>query len=182
MLLFNFLLRYFFLFVHPFIVHPKKRVSIPVRHIYTNNGKNAIPPKMMRGSAVGWFLFYPWLWLLLQHCWFPLFLFFHFFRPNYFALIILICCSSTIQKWIVSRMRLVTLLLFRCAVIDTNDIPYCISLSYWQKRLSTTLQKLNAIVLKATQSKISQKLGLQRDIAFDLNDIIIDNGHLHQWM
>jgi hypothetical protein len=42
--------------------------------------------------------------------------------------------------------------------------------------------KLNAIVLKATQSKISQKLGLQRDIAFDLNDIIIDNGHLHQWM
>ena len=46
----------------------------------------------------------------------------------------------------------------------------------------TTLQKLNAIVLKATQSKISQKLGLQRDIAFDLNDIIIDNGHLHQWM
>jgi uncharacterized protein YqkB len=72
-------------------------------------------------------------------------------------------------------MRLVTLLLFRCAVIDTNDIPYCISLSYWQKRLSTTLQqKLNSIVLKATQSKISQKLGLQRDIAFDLNDIIIE--------
>ena len=35
---------------------------------------------------------------------------------------------------------------------------------------------------KATQSKISQKLGLQIDIAFDLNDIIIDNGHLHQWM
>jgi hypothetical protein len=45
------------------------------------------------------------------------------------------------------------------------------------------LQKLNAIFLKATQSKISQKLGLQRDtFAFDLNDIIIDNGQLHPWM
>ena len=65
---------------------------------------------------------------------------------------------------------------------DANDIPYCISLSYWQKRLSTTIQKLSAIVLKATQSKISQKLGLQRDSALDLNDNIIDNGHLHHWM
>jgi hypothetical protein len=26
-------------------------------------------------------------------------------------------------------------------VSEANDMPYCISLSYWQKRVSTTLQK-----------------------------------------
>ena len=67
-------------------------------------------------------------------------------------------------------------------VSDANDIPYCISLSYWQKRLSTTFQKLNAIVLKATQTKISQELGLLSYGVFDLNGTIIDNGRLHHWM
>jgi hypothetical protein len=58
-------------------------------------------------------------------------------------------------------------------VSEANDIPYCISLSYWQKRLSTALQKLNA-----TQIKISQKLGLLRYGVFGLNDTTIDNGRL----
>lgn len=40
-------------------------------------------------------------------------------------------------------------------------VLYCMSLSYWQKRISTTLQKLNAIVLlKQRKNYLFQKLGL----------------------
>jgi hypothetical protein len=41
------------------------------------------------------------------------------------------------------------------AAAKQSDIPYCIVFSYWQRRVSTTLQKLNARVLYLAQCKIA---------------------------
>jgi hypothetical protein len=41
------------------------------------------------------------------------------------------------------------------AAAKQSDIPYCIVFSCWQRRVSTTLQKLNARVLYLAQCKIA---------------------------
>jgi hypothetical protein len=43
---------------------------------------------------------------------------------------------------------------------EINDTPYCTTFSYWQKRLSTTLQRYNAKVLQQSQYKIARVTGL----------------------
>lgn len=37
------------------------------------------------------------------------------------------------------------------AVSDANDMPYCITVSYYQRRLSTTLRRMNTIIVISTQ-------------------------------
>ena len=57
-------------------------------------------------------------------------------------------------------------------VSENNDIPYCIAVSYWQKRMSTTLQRMNALIIRSTQVKISKRLGMLCEGEVDLNDRI----------
>ena len=40
------------------------------------------------------------------------------------------------------------------AAADRHDRPYCIIFSYWQRRISTVLQKFNARILYLAQCKI----------------------------
>ena len=40
------------------------------------------------------------------------------------------------------------------AAAERHGLPYCIAFSYWQRRISTTLQKFNARVLYLAQCKI----------------------------
>jgi protoheme ferro-lyase len=49
-------------------------------------------------------------------------------------------------------------------ISDANDVPCCIALSYWQRRMSTTLQRMNATILRSTQIKISRRLGMMREV------------------
>jgi hypothetical protein len=60
-------------------------------------------------------------------------------------------------------------------VSENNDIPYCIAVSYWQKRMSTTLQLMNAPILRSTQVKISKRLGMLCEGEVDLNYRIFDD-------
>jgi hypothetical protein len=46
---------------------------------------------------------------------------------------------------------------------EVNDIHYCIMFSYWQKRMSTTMQKYNAKILHLSQNKIARVTGLLRN-------------------
>ena len=39
---------------------------------------------------------------------------------------------------------------------EINDTPYCTTFSYWQKRISTTLQRYNAKALQQSQYKIAR--------------------------
>ena len=43
------------------------------------------------------------------------------------------------------------------AAAEQTDTPYCITLSYWQRRVSITLQKLNARVLYLALRKIDRE-------------------------
>ena len=43
-------------------------------------------------------------------------------------------------------------------------------------------KNLNAVVLRATQTKFSQKLGLVKNGELDLNDCVMDDEHLYQWV
>ena len=40
------------------------------------------------------------------------------------------------------------------AAADRHDRPYCIVFSYWQRRISTVLQKFNARILYLAKCKI----------------------------
>jgi hypothetical protein len=50
---------------------------------------------------------------------------------------------------------------------------------YWQKRLSTTLQKYNAKALHLASNKIARANGLMRDGDVELNDIVVNERHIH---
>ena len=45
------------------------------------------------------------------------------------------------------------------AASDVNGIPYSVMFSYWQRRMSTTLQRYNAKVFNLAQLKISKAGG-----------------------
>jgi hypothetical protein len=81
-----------------------------------------------------------------------------------------ICCSikilyiNTKNAW---RARLPTYLLFKklvaCAA-DVNNIHYFIMFAYWQKHLSTTLQRYNAkIIHHMAQNKMTRVTNLVRN-------------------
>jgi hypothetical protein len=66
--------------------------------------------------------------------------------------------SETFKKFI---RRLAT------EISDANDVPYCIALSYWQRKMSTSLQRMNATILRSTQVKISRRSGMMREVDLD---------------
>jgi hypothetical protein len=45
------------------------------------------------------------------------------------------------------------------AAADANDLPYSVMFSYWQRRLSTTLQIYNAKIINLSQLKILRSSG-----------------------
>jgi hypothetical protein len=55
---------------------------------------------------------------------------------------------------------------------EINDTPYCTTFSYWQKRISTTLQRYNAKALQQSQYKIARVTGL-------LHDTILNDRHIY---
>ena len=65
------------------------------------------------------------------------------------------------------------------AAAKENDIPYGIMYSYWQRRISTTLQKYNAKVLQSANNKIAHATGQMRDGDLDLNDHVLNERHIH---
>jgi hypothetical protein len=65
-----------------------------------------------------------------------------------------------------------------CAA-DVNNIHYSIMFAYWQKRLSTTLQRYNAKILYMAQNKITRVTNLVRNGDVDLNDMIANERHTH---
>ena len=67
------------------------------------------------------------------------------------------------------------------AAAERNDIPYCIVFSYWQRRISTALQKNNARVLYLAQCKIDGQLPTGTSLGFaDLYTAIInEEQHFH---
>jgi hypothetical protein len=46
--------------------------------------------------------------------------------------------------------------------------------------MSTTLQRMNELILRSTQVKISQRLGMLREGDVDLNDRIFDDRHTYR--
>ena len=62
---------------------------------------------------------------------------------------------------------------------EINDTPYCTTFSYWQKRISTTLQRYNAKVLQQSQYKIARVTGLLHDDHTDLNTSILNDRHIY---
>jgi DNA-binding IclR family transcriptional regulator len=62
-------------------------------------------------------------------------------------------------------------------ISDANDVPYCIALSYWQRRMSTTLQRMNATTLRSTQVKISRRLGVMHEVDLDPTDYTFNDMH-----
>lgn len=65
---------------------------------------------------------------------------------------------------------------------EVNDIPYCITFSYWQRRVSTTLQKYNANVFHNALNKIARVTGLMNNGDQDLSDTILNDRHIHNQM
>lgn len=67
------------------------------------------------------------------------------------------------------------------AAARRSHIPYCILYSYWQKRMSTVLQKSNAKVLQLAEQKVAQEFGLTAGIAGGdarlLNDHVLQDNH-----
>jgi hypothetical protein len=51
--------------------------------------------------------------------------------------------------------------------------------SYWQNRLSTSMQKYDAKILHMAQNKIARMSGLIRIGDVDLTDIIANERHTH---
>jgi hypothetical protein len=62
---------------------------------------------------------------------------------------------------------------------EINDTPYSTTFSYWQKRISTTLQRYNAKVLQQSQYKIARVTGLLHDDHTDLNTSILNDRHIY---
>mmetsp|Transcript_30481 Transcript_30481/g.56778 ORF Transcript_30481/g.56778 Transcript_30481/m.56778 type:complete len:134 (+) Transcript_30481:84-485(+) len=56
---------------------------------------------------------------------------------------------------------------------EKSHIPYGILYSYWQKRMSTTLQKSNAKVLHLAEQKGAREIGTTPGI----NDCILNDNH-----
>jgi hypothetical protein len=66
---------------------------------------------------------------------------------------------------------------------EVNDIPHCITFSYWQRQVSTALQKYNANVFHNALNKIdckSDRFDVNGDQ--DLNDTILIDRHIHNQM
>ena len=58
--------------------------------------------------------------------------------------------------------------------------PYCTTFAYWQKRISTTLQRYNTEVLQQSQYKIARVTGLLHDDNNDLNNnTILNDRHIY---
>jgi hypothetical protein len=64
-------------------------------------------------------------------------------------------------------------------VAEINDTPYCTTFSYWQKRISTTLQRYNAKALQQSQYKIARVTGLLHEDHNDLNNSILNDRHIY---
>jgi hypothetical protein len=62
---------------------------------------------------------------------------------------------------------------------EINNTPYSTTFSYWQKRISTTLQRYNAKALQKSQYKIARVTGLLHDDNNDLNNIILNDKHIY---
>jgi hypothetical protein len=63
---------------------------------------------------------------------------------------------------------------------EIHGIPYySTTFSYWQKRISTTLQKYNAKVLQQSQYKIARVTGLMQDDHNDLDTTILNDRHIY---
>jgi hypothetical protein len=62
---------------------------------------------------------------------------------------------------------------------EIHDIPYSTTFSYWQKRISTTLQRYNAKVLHQSQYKIARVTGLMQDDHNDLDTTILNDRHIY---
>ena len=62
-----------------------------------------------------------------------------------------------------------------------SRIPYGILLSYWQKRISTALQKANAKVLHLAELKVAREFGFSADIIGGeerlFNDCVLNDNH-----
>ena len=66
------------------------------------------------------------------------------------------------------------------AAAERNDIPYCIMFSYWQRRVSTALQKWNSKVLYLAQCKIDGQQPASGGLGFaDTIAIINEEQHFH---
>ena len=55
-----------------------------------------------------------------------------------------------------------------CYAAENTSIPYSVLLSYWKKRISTTLQVQNARIIMMASAAILARTG-RRDPAFDCN-------------
>jgi hypothetical protein len=62
---------------------------------------------------------------------------------------------------------------------DVNNMHYCVMYNYWQKRISTTMQRFNAKIINMSQKKISRVTGMLRTGDVDLNDVIENERHVH---
>jgi hypothetical protein len=62
---------------------------------------------------------------------------------------------------------------------EINETPYSTTFSYWQKRISTTLQRYNAKVLQQAQYKIARVTGLLHEDHNDLNSTILNDRHIY---
>ena len=62
-----------------------------------------------------------------------------------------------------------------------SRIPYGILYSYWQKRMSTALQKANAKVLQLAELKVAREFGISADIIGGeerlFNDCVLHDNH-----
>jgi hypothetical protein len=64
------------------------------------------------------------------------------------------------------------------AAADLNDIPYSVMFSYWQRRISTTIQMYNAKIINLSQLKLSRSNG-SREMDFDLVHAISNERLIH---
>ena len=64
------------------------------------------------------------------------------------------------------------------AAADLNDIPYSVMFSYWQRRISTTIQLYNAKIINLSQLKLSRSNG-SREMDFDLVRAISNESLIH---
>ena len=61
---------------------------------------------------------------------------------------------------------------------ELTNIPYSVLLSYWRKRISTTLQVQNARILMVSAARILARGGGRPDEAFDAN-ALLESVHNH---
>jgi hypothetical protein len=54
--------------------------------------------------------------------------------------------------------------------IDANDMLFCIALLP-KHNVHTTLQRMNAIILRSTQVKTSRRLGMMREVDLDILNV-----------